>query len=145
VGGGKSHGPKGVKRTLSLPKKMRQKSFKVALSIKANDKRLVVVDNISSLKKTKEAADLIDKIVKNEKEIGNKSKFTFALSEKNEDAKKALRNIENVSVVLFRNLNVYKVFFGGALVVDKKVFEEMKKDKADGEKKNPRKSAGKSA
>jgi large subunit ribosomal protein L4 len=139
VGGGKAHGPKGVKRTLSLPKKMRQKSLKVALSIKGNDKRLIVVDNISSLKKTKDAADLINKIVKNEKEIGDKSKFTFALSEKNEDAKKALRNIENVNVVLFKNLNAYKVYFGGALVVDKQALEEMKKE---GNKEKTKEKAG---
>jgi len=139
VGGGKAHGPKGVKRTLSLPQKMRQKSLKVALSIKGNDKRLIVVDNLSSLKKTKDAADLIDKIVKNEKEIGNKSKFTFALSEKNEDAKKALRNIENVTVILFRNLNAYKVYFGGALVVDKQALEEMKKE---GNKEKTKEKAG---
>jgi len=127
VGGGKAHGPKGVKRTLVLPKKMRQKSLKVALSIKGNDKRLIVVDGIGSLKKTKQAVSLIDKIVINEKEIGKKSKFTFALSKKNEDAKKALRNIEKVNVVLFRNLNAYNVYFGGVLVVDKQALEEMKK------------------
>lgn len=145
VGGGKAHGPKGVKRTLTLPKKMRQKSLKVALSIKGSDKRLVVVDGIGSLKKTKEAVSLIDKIVKNEKEIGNKSKFTFALSEKNEDAKKALRNIEKVNVILFRNLNAYKVYFGGVLVVDNQALEEMKKTETkEIKKENQRKSAEKS-
>lgn len=51
VGGGKAHGPKGVKRVLSLPRKMRQKALKIALSMKAGEKRLVVIDGVGSLKK----------------------------------------------------------------------------------------------
>jgi large subunit ribosomal protein L4 len=128
VGGGKAHGPKGVKRVLSLPKKMRQKALKIALSMKAAEKRLVVVDGIGSLNKTKETSSFMDKITKSEKEIGNKSRFTFLLSEKNKDAEKVIRNIENAKVSLFKDLNAYKVYFGGALVVDKSAFEEIKKE-----------------
>lgn len=128
VGGGKAHGPKGVKRVLSLPKKMRQKALKIALSMKAGEKRLVVIDGVGSLKKTKETSSFMDKITKSEKEIGNKSRFTFLLSEKNKGAEKVIRNIENAKVSLFKDLNAYKVYFGGALVVDKSAFEEIKKE-----------------
>jgi large subunit ribosomal protein L4 len=128
VGGGKAHGPKGVKRALSLPKKMRQKALKIALSMKAGEKRLVVIDGVGSLKKTKETSSFMDKVTKSEKEIGNKSRFTFLLSEKNKGAEKFIRNIENARVSLFKDLNAYKVYFGGALVVDKSAFEEIKKE-----------------
>ena len=70
----------------------------------------------------------MDKITKSEKEIGNKSRFTFLLSEKNKGAEKVIRNIENAKVSLFKDLNAYKVYFGGALVVDKSAFEEIKKE-----------------
>lgn len=127
VGGGKAHGPKGVKRVLVLPKKMRQKALKIALGMKAAEKRLVVVDGMESLKKTKDVATLLNKIIKSEKEIGDKSRFSLSLSEKNKDVEKAVRNLENAQALRFKDLNAYSVFFGGALVVDKKVFEEMKK------------------
>jgi len=128
VGGGKAHGPKGVKRVLTLPKKMRQKALRIALSMKAADKRLIVIDGIESLKKTKETSSLINKIIKSEKEIGNKSRFTFLLSEKNKGVEKFIRNIENAKTLLFKDLNAYTTYFGGALVVDKKAFEETKKE-----------------
>jgi large subunit ribosomal protein L4 len=127
VGGGKAHGPKGVKRVLTLPKKMRQKALKIALSMKAAEKRLIVVDGIESLKKTKETAALVDRIKKSEKEIGNKSRFTFLLSEKNKDTEKAIRNLEGSEATPFKDLNAYKVYFGGALIVDKEAFNESNK------------------
>ena len=53
VGGGVAHGPKGVKRQLSLPKKMRRKALSIALSVKAKEGNLLVVEGISKLKKNK--------------------------------------------------------------------------------------------
>ena len=67
AGGGVTHGPKGVKTKLGLPKKMRRKALGVALSIKAKNGKVLVVDGLSSLKKTKEAAALLDNISKKEK------------------------------------------------------------------------------
>lgn len=124
VGGGKAHGPKGVKRRLSLPKKMRQKALNVALSMKINEGRVILVDKISSLTKTKEAASLIQKIVVKEKEIGKKSRFTFAIADKNKAVEMTLRNIENVEVVPFRNLNAYNVYLAGVLIVDKEALKK---------------------
>lgn len=132
VGGSKAHGPKGLKRTLSLPKKMKRKALKVALSIKARGGKAVVVSNISSLKKTKEAASLINKIAKSEKDIKDNSRFTFVLSDKNKDATFALRNIKNVKTVFFKNLNAHDVYFGGVLVIDSEAFEENRLAKSSG-------------
>jgi large subunit ribosomal protein L4 len=126
VGGGVTHGPKGIKRVLTFPKKMRKKALKVALNLKMKEGILLLVTNISSLKKTKEAASLIDKIASKEKKFNGDSRFTFALSEKNKNAQLALRNINNVEVIPFRDLNAYKVFHGGVLVVDKEVLDEQK-------------------
>lgn len=129
VGGGKAHGPTGLKRKLTLPKKMRRKALKVALSLKSKNGEVVVVSAISSLKKTKQAVGLIDQITQKEKWTGKNLRFTFALSEKNKNAFLALRNIKNVEVMPFRSLNAHKVYFGGILIVDKEALVAQKTQK----------------
>jgi large subunit ribosomal protein L4 len=126
VGGGVAHGPKGIKRELSLPSKMRRKALRVALGIKIKGGNLAVVDLLSSLKKTKEAKDLLEKI-----RDGKNLKFTFVLSAENKDKILILRNIENIKVIGFSNLNAYQVFNGGLILMDKEIFAVSKK-KTDG-------------
>lgn len=130
VGGGIAHGPKGKKRVLRLPSNMKTKALKVSLTLKASDGKLVLVDGLSTLKKTKDAASLIDKIISKEK-IGDNAKFTIALSNKNNSVKKVFGNIKDVEVIDFNSLNAYEVFFGGILLVDKDAIGEKaeKKDK----------------
>lgn len=117
VGGGVAHGPKGIKRELHLPSKMRQKALRVALGIKIKGGNLAVVDLLSSLKKTKEVKDLLEKI-----KDGKNSKFTFVLSYENKDKILILRNIEDMKVIGFSNLNAYQVFNGGLILMDKEIF-----------------------
>lgn len=126
VGGGVTHGPRGVKRKLNLPKKMRRRAFKVALALKAKDGQLIVVDGLSSLKKTKNAASLLNKIASKEKNTSKKGRFTIALSDKNKDAVLPLRNIKNVNTARFSDLNAYLVYFGGTLLIDREAWGEKK-------------------
>ena len=118
VGGGKAHGPKGVKRKLELPKKMRRKAVGIALGLKVKNGDLLVIDGLSSLKKTKEAQKLVDKILTGRKK---RDKVSFFLSEKNFSAVRAIRNLPNVEAVSFHNLNAYQVFHGGVLLLDKEI------------------------
>ncbi len=134
VGGGVAHGPKGAKRKLGLPKKMRQKALKVALSIKAREGKIIFIDNTSVLKKTKEAATLLKKIGEKEEEIGKNTRFTFVLSKENSKAKLAIRNLKDTEVVFFENLNAYHVYFGGVLIIDRDVFKKTKKSKSSSKK-----------
>ena len=129
VKGGVAHGPKGVKRKLTLSTKMRKKALLVALSGKIKEGSVVVVTGISGLKKTKDAATFIKKVVGKEKDVEKGNRFTFALSEKNSGAFLALRNIENVIVLPYRNLNAYDVFYAGVLVIDKEALSETKEKK----------------
>jgi large subunit ribosomal protein L4 len=126
VGGGKAHGPKGIKRKLELPKKMRNKAKGVALGQKIKNGELLVIDGLSSLKKTKEAQKLIDKILKNLKKAG---RVSFILSEKNFSAVRAIRNISNAAAISYHNLNAYQVFHGGILLLDKEVLVSKAKTK----------------
>ncbi|MCH7640687.1 50S ribosomal protein L4 [Patescibacteria group bacterium] len=127
VGGGVAHGPSGVKRKLHLPKKMRRRALKVALTLKSKDGQLIVLEGTSKLKKTRDAAALLDKITQKEKNAKQNGRFTFALSDESKDAILALRNIENVVVTKFSNLNAYQVYFGGTIVIGKEALKESSK------------------
>ena len=125
VGGGKAHGPDGRSRTLKLPKKMAQKALLVALSIKAENGKLIVVEGLDSLNKTKDAAKLLGKILKSIKKRKSRN-IVVALCKDNLKNSIYLRNIEGVTVELFSDLNAYKVYKAGVLVVDKNIFEKSK-------------------
>lgn len=129
VGGGKAHGPKGVKRALGMPKKMKKKALYISLTLKAKEGKLLVVESIAGLKKTKDAANLIDKIALKEKSFKSNSRFTFALSTKNKESGMALRNIPNVTVTRFADLNAHIVHFGGVLIIDKDALNEKSDEK----------------
>ncbi len=131
VGGGIAHGPKGVKRKLSLPKKMRQKALAVALTHKASEGKVILVDNFSDLKKTKEAVQLLTSIREKEKEIGKNSRFTVCLSPENIQAKLAFRNIKEVEIILFDQLNAHNVYFSAVLLIDSQAIKPKKVDKSN--------------
>ncbi len=120
VGGGKAHGAKKERRSLSLPKALRKKSLAVALSIMAKEGKLVVVSDIEKLKKTKDAANLLHKFSK----IGKR--FTVFLSDDNKNTAKVFRNIDNTRVMPFSSINAYNVYKGGVVVLDKAVFTKGK-------------------
>ncbi len=123
VGGGIAHGPTGVKRTLEMPQKMRVKALQVALGEKANEGTLVMVEGLAKLTKTKEAQNLINSV---RKETGSSkdSKFTFVLGEGNLGTLRYLRNLRNIAMVPYRNLNAHDVFKGGVVVIDSEALGE---------------------
>jgi large subunit ribosomal protein L4 len=129
VGGGKAHGPRGDKRELTLPKKMKKKALFIALSLKAKENQVFAIDEVSKIKKTKDAQKLIDKIVKAEFKGKEPNRITVCLADKNKDAQIYFRNINNVELVDFIDLNAHKVFYGGLLIIDKEALKEKKETK----------------
>jgi len=129
VGGGVAHGPKGIKRVLTLPKKLRKSALNTALNLKVENGYLIVVDELASLSKTKVAYALIEKIIETLKDGKKNLKFTFVLTKENKSANLALRNIKNVEVTTFMNLNAYQVYFGGVIVFDKDALLSIGKSK----------------
>ena len=120
VGGGTAHGPKPIRRVLTLSKKMTKLALSQALSSKLSQKQVFVINGIEKLAKTKEVGDFLKKISKIE---GIKSKkFTFILSEKNIPAKRYLKNLEGVKIDVYKDLNVFNVLFGGTLIFDGQIF-----------------------
>lgn len=128
VGGGIAHGPKGKKRVLTLPKKMRQKALSIALSLKAKEGKIVAVSDIKNLKKTKDAEALLTRIKEKEAKDQKVNKVTVCLSEDNLIAISAFRNLKGVQAMAFRKLNAYQVFYGGLLVIDKDALAKPKKE-----------------
>lgn len=122
VGGGTAHGPKPIRRVLTLPKKMTKLALFQALSLKLSRKQVFVIGGIDKLAKTKEARNFLTRITKAE---GIKSKkFTFVLSEKNISAKRYLKNLKGTKIDIYRNLNVFNVLFGGILIFDNEIFNK---------------------
>jgi large subunit ribosomal protein L4 len=134
AGGGVAHGPKGFKRVLTLPQKMRQNALHVALNYKTQEGKLVLVENINSLQKTKEAQEVIDSVVDKEFEGKLPTKVSIVLSLKNRQSRRVFRNIRNCEVFIFEQLNAYEVFLGGLVLLDKEVLEPKKKDVAKADK-----------
>lgn len=124
VGGGDAHGPKGVKRILSMPKNMRRKALNVALNLKSQEKKMIVVDSFKGVSKTNEANSLIDLVIKKELGKGKVKNILVVISEKSKDSIKYLKNLNNVKIVPFRNLNAMNVFKSNFLVLEKEVFDE---------------------
>ncbi len=119
VGGGIAHGPHPLKRELTLPQALRQEALKVALTLKVKEGKILVVTGLSNVKKTKEAQELVNKIVKE-----GSRRVTFVVIDGKKGVSRAFKNLKNSNTIPFRNLNAYEVFLGGTIVMDKDIFNK---------------------
>lgn len=102
VGGGKAHGPKGIKRELRMPKKMIKKALSVALTFKLKNKDTKYIENLEKIKKTQDAAKVIEG-------MSLKGKILIVLSDKNKEYVRFFRNIDKVKVLILSNISVYEI------------------------------------
>ena len=123
MGGGVAHGPKVVSRELNLSINDRRRALKSAISKQAMEGKLILVDGLAKLTKTKEAQFLLTLIAKdiNEKVF---SKVTFIVSSETSSVGKYLRNLKNVEIVTWSDLSAYQVLFGGLSIFDKTIFKK---------------------
>ena len=117
VGGAKAHGPVVRSHAFDLPKKVRAMALRHALSSKAKDGSLIVVESVS-LKDAKTAA-LRDRLGA----IGVTHALVIAGAEVDANFKLAARNIPNVDVLPNAGLNVYDVLRRRTLVLTKDAVE----------------------
>lgn len=115
VGGGVAHGPKATKRELKLSDKMRILAKKAALAILAKGGKILAIDGIADIKKTKDAEKLLVK-------IGAKNALVV-LSQENANASRPFANIENLRIKFFKDINAYDLYLSKSLVVDAKLLE----------------------
>ncbi|MDR1720633.1 MAG: 50S ribosomal protein L4 [Dysgonamonadaceae bacterium] len=111
-GGGRVFGPKPRDYSFKLNKKVKSLARYSALSYKAKENAIVVVEDFSfELPKTKEFIA----IAKNLK-IDDK-KFVVVLPENNKNIYLSARNLQKASVVTVPELNTYKVLDANQLVI----------------------------
>jgi large subunit ribosomal protein L4 len=113
VGGAKAHGPVVRSHAFDLPKKVRALALRHALSSKAKDGALIVVDTVA-IKEAK-TATLREKLEK----IGANHALVIAGPEVDANFALAARNIPNVDVLPNAGLNVYDVLRRKTLVLTK--------------------------
>jgi large subunit ribosomal protein L4 len=113
VGGAKAHGPVVRSHAFDLPKKVRALALRHALSSKARDGSLIVLD--SATVKDAKTAGLRASLEK----IGVTNALVIAGVEVDANLKLAARNIPNVDVLPNAGLNVYDVLRRTTLVLTK--------------------------
>ena len=100
VGGGVAHGPHPRKYTKQMPRKMRQRAIRCALSALMRDNQLVFVDQLSlSTPKTKEMRQVLNNLV------GNNSALVL-LATKNEAVELSVRNLDDAMSIRANYLNM---------------------------------------
>lgn len=110
-GGGKIFGPKPKDYNFKLNKKVKQLARKSALTYKAKNNGIIILEDFSlEVPKTREFVD----IRKNLKIDGKKS--LLVLNEHNRNISLASRNIQDSKVIVVNNLNTYDIMNAGVLV-----------------------------
>jgi len=100
---------------------MARKAFLTALSTKAKDSELLVLDDLKlSTPKTKEMA----KIMKNFPQVKNS---LLVLAEKNENLKRISRNLLNLNIANIDNLNILNILKYKYLIFTKDGIEYLNK------------------
>jgi len=100
VGGGVAHGPTPHKYTKNMPRKMRRAALRSALSVKADNGDVVVLDDITmDVPKTKEMMALMSRVANGESAL-------LLLAERNENVEKSARNLLDVKALRANYLNI---------------------------------------
>ena len=112
VGGGSVFGPKPRDYSFKLNKKVKILARKSALSYKAKDNEIIVVDNFDmAAPKTKDFVN----ITKNLKVEGKKT--LVVLPEVNKNVYLSARNIKKAEIMSANNINTYKILNADVLVI----------------------------
>jgi len=118
-GGGKAHGPVVRSHEHDLPKKVRALGIKHALSAKAKDASLIIVDDLA-IKDAKTKA-LTESFAK----LGLNNALFIGGAELDNNFKLAAANIPNIDVLPIQGINVYDILRRGTLVLSKAAVEAL--------------------
>jgi large subunit ribosomal protein L4 len=112
-GGGIAHGPKPRDYSQKTPKKMVKLALRSALSDRASEGNIIVVDSWSfDAPKTKDALEALSA-------IGAEGKVLIVLGDADEAAYKSFRNLTNVHCLHVGELNTYDVLDSDVVVFTK--------------------------
>jgi large subunit ribosomal protein L4 len=118
VGGGKAFGPRFRSHETSLNKKIRALGLRHAISSKAKDQSLVILDQASSDGKTRSLISAFEK-------LGLANALIIDGANVNESFAKAARSIPNIDVLPVQGINVYDILRRKKLVLTKAAVEAL--------------------
>ncbi|MDR1603087.1 MAG: 50S ribosomal protein L4 [Tannerella sp.] len=112
VGGGRAFGPKPRDYSFKLNKKVKALARKSALSYKAKDNAIVVLEDFTfETPKTKDFVAIVKSL-----NLDNR-KMLLVLAENNDTVYKSAHNLQKAKVVTASELNTYKVLDAASLVL----------------------------
>ncbi len=118
VGGGKAFGPRFRSHETALNKKIRALGLRHAISSKAKDAALVILDKADCDGKTKS-------LVKAFEQLGLANALIIDGAAVNENFARAARNIPNIDVLPVQGINVYDILRRKKLVLTKAAVEAL--------------------
>jgi len=135
VGGGKAHGPRGIKNLrLKMPKKMRRKALFSALTVKLKEKAVIVVEGLEKIEpKTKEMVKIIQNLTRLPDGQGFKmqngklkEKISLVLPQSIENVVRSARNMSGLKLSQVNLLNTYEVVNGGKMIFTKESVKKLR-------------------
>ena len=121
-GGGRIFGPRPKHYGFKLNKKLKVLARKSALSYKAMDKNIMVLEELSL--KSPKTKDFIS-VLKNLKVDGDKT--LFVTSQNDNNTMLSSRNLSNTKVITAEMLNTYDILHSNKLIISEKAFVQIDK------------------
>ena len=121
-GGGRVFGPRPKSYNLKLNKKLKVLARKSALTYKAKEDSILVLDDLSF--KTPKTKNFLS-VLKNLKIEGDKS--LFVTSEKDQNTLLSSRNLKNAKVITADKLNTYDILYSHKLIISENAFDQIEK------------------
>jgi large subunit ribosomal protein L4 len=111
VGGGVAHGPKPRTYRKRMPRKMRHAALRSALSAKASETQIVVLDELQMEQpKTRDLVELLERLDVSDSAL-------VLLPDKNETVEKSARNLPDVKTLQASYLNVRDLLSYGTVLM----------------------------
>ncbi len=112
VGGGRIFGPRPKDYTQKLNKKVKRLARKSALSLKAKEKSIIVIEDFDfDTPKTKNFVNILNSLgIQNKKSL-------FVLGDTNKNVYLSSRNLESSKVVTYSELNTYGIVNASSIVL----------------------------
>lgn len=121
-GGGRVFGPRPKSYSFKLNKKLKVLARKSALTYKAKEDSILVLDDLTF--KTPKTKDFVS-VLKNLKIDGDKS--LFVTSEKDQNTILSSRNLKNAKVITADKLNTYDILYSHKLIISENAFVQIEK------------------
>ena len=121
-GGGRVFGPRPKNYGFKLNKKLKVLARKSALSYKAKEESILILEDLSfKSPKTKEFATVLKNL-----KVDN-AKSLFVTSEKDKNTFLSSRNLPNAKVITVDMLNTYDILDSNMLIISEKAFPQIEK------------------